>query len=112
MGLWQIFCIISLEGLLTVGEGESPTCLPASRSLFLILGCLVQPQYEGFSLVLLYLVLSYLTSSLEGLLLGEEEKDGKQIWLRRYVIGCEAGRSRRRRNCCLEVLYEQRIHFQ
>lgn len=48
--------------VLTAGMGVSLTLLPAYETLFLQLGYLVQPQYEGFRLVLLYLVLSFLTN--------------------------------------------------
>jgi hypothetical protein len=40
-----------------MGAGVSLTLLPALRTLFLLIGCLVQPQYERFHLVLLFLVL-------------------------------------------------------
>lgn len=48
-------------GVLTAGMGVSLTLLPAHEILFLLLGYLGQPQYEGFLLVLLCLVLSCLT---------------------------------------------------
>lgn len=46
-----------------MGARSPPTLalLPALESLSLLLSCLVQPVYEGFSLVLVYLVLSPLT---------------------------------------------------
>ena len=46
-------------GLLTVGAGVALILLLDLEILFL-LGCLVQPQYEGFYLVFFYLVLSCL----------------------------------------------------
>lgn len=68
MGLYQVFCkqvmtvsLAFLVGLLTVGAGVSLTLLPVLGTLFLLLDYLVHPQCEGFCLVLLYLVLSYLT---------------------------------------------------
>jgi hypothetical protein len=45
-------------GLQPVGPGVSLTLFPVPVTLFLVLGCLVQSQYEGFYLVLLYHVLS------------------------------------------------------
>lgn len=45
-------------GLPTVEADVSLTFSPVLETLFLLLGYLVQPQREGFSLVLLYLVLS------------------------------------------------------
>lgn len=46
--------------LTTIVAGLSLTHLSAFETLFLLLGCLVQPQSEGFCHVLLYLVLSCL----------------------------------------------------
>lgn len=46
---------------LTVEASESLTILPALYTHFLLLGCHVQPQYEGFCLILLHHVLSCLT---------------------------------------------------
>lgn len=40
-------------GLLKVGAGVTLTLLPAPEVLFILLGGLVQPQEEGFYLVLL-----------------------------------------------------------
>lgn len=48
-------------GVLTAGMGVSLTLLLVHETLFLLLGYLVQPRYEGFLLVLLHLVLSLLT---------------------------------------------------
>ena len=48
-------------------------------TLFLILVCLVQLQYEGFHLVFFYLVLSYL-AVLGHLLLSEEEAE-EVVWI-------------------------------
>lgn len=45
-------------GLLTVGMSVSLTLLPVLGALLLLLDCLVQPQCEGFCLVVLYLILS------------------------------------------------------
>lgn len=56
--LWLlVWCFLRL---LTVGAGVSLIFLPALGTLFLLLGCFVQPRYEGFCLVALYLVLSCL----------------------------------------------------
>lgn len=51
-----------LVEFLTTGVGVSLTLLPAPRTLFLLLGCFVQPQYESFCLVLLCVVLSCLAA--------------------------------------------------
>lgn len=40
-----------------MGTGVSLTFLPVLGTVFLLFDCLVQPCYEGFHLVLLYLVL-------------------------------------------------------
>lgn len=54
--------------------------LPAPKTLFLPLGCLVQPQYESFLFILLYLAFfSVCLSSFGGLLFSEGEKR-KWIW--------------------------------
>lgn len=45
-----------IMGLTKMGSGVSLTLLPAPGSLFLLLGCHVQPCYEGLFPVLLYLV--------------------------------------------------------
>jgi hypothetical protein len=47
-------------GLLTVEVDVSFTHWPALGTLFLLLGYLVQPWYEGFCLILLYFVLPHL----------------------------------------------------
>lgn len=39
-----------------MGTGVSLTLLPTLETLFILLDCFVQPHYEGFQLVLLYLV--------------------------------------------------------
>lgn len=57
----------------------SLTLFPALETLFLLLGCLGQPPFENFCLVLLYLVLSCLAMSLGGLLFSEEETEGGLI---------------------------------
>ena len=41
-------------GLLTVGVGVSLTLLPAFGTLFLLLGCFIQPYFEGRGLVPLH----------------------------------------------------------
>lgn len=62
MGQEQVLCIHVMAlfgifvGLLTAGEGVSPTLLLALWILFLLLVCFVQPLYEGLCLVLLCLV--------------------------------------------------------
>lgn len=79
-----------------------PALLPALESLFLLLGCLVKTH-----LVLAYLVLSVLLSSLGSLLFSEEE-----------ARGVDLGRDRRGRisggrgSCVWDVLHERRINFQ
>jgi hypothetical protein len=45
-------------GLLTVGVGVSLTLLPTLRILFLLLGCFLQCQYEGFSPLSYYILFS------------------------------------------------------
>lgn len=53
MGLHQVLCGCQLPGfvgLLTVGTVVSGTFLSSLETLFLLLGYLTQPQYEGFSL--------------------------------------------------------------
>lgn len=59
----------SLVGLLTVGTGVSGS-FTSSWGSFPLFVCLVQPLYEGFGLVLMFLSWSL---SLGGLLFSEEE---------------------------------------
>lgn len=54
------FCFFFLK-LLTMVAGVS-LLLPTIETPFLLLGCLVQPQYESFYLVLQYFVLSCLAA--------------------------------------------------
>lgn len=54
----------------------SLTLKPALGMLFLLLGCLIQPQYEDFCLFLLYLVLCLVVVSWRHALFWE----GKWIW--------------------------------
>ena len=56
-----------------MGAGISLILLSDLETLFLLLGCLVQPQQEGIHLVLLYLVFSFYLSSLGDLLFSKEE---------------------------------------
>lgn len=44
-------------GTINSGSGLSPTLFPVLLTVFFLLGCLVQPQYDDFYLVLLYLAL-------------------------------------------------------
>lgn len=77
--------------------------LPAPKTLFLPLGCLVQPQYEGFLFTLLYLAFfSVCLSSFGGLVFSEGEKEGEWIWGRGGFL-----ESRRRitGNCGQDILY-------
>ena len=65
MGLYQALCVLWLIawwfcGTSNSGSGLSPTLFPALETVFFLLGCLVQPQYDDFWLVLLYLALFYL----------------------------------------------------
>ena len=48
-----------LVELLTVGVGVSLTILPGLGTMFLLLGCFVQPQDEGFCLVLCLVLLGF-----------------------------------------------------
>ena len=45
-----------------MGKNISLTLLSAIGALFLLLGCLVQPQYEGFPIFLSYLLFSCLSA--------------------------------------------------
>lgn len=67
-------------GLLTVGAGVSLTALPALRTLFFLLGCLMQARYEVFFLVLFYFVFFILVlfgyQLLEAYPFPEEEQSG------------------------------------
>ena len=54
--------------------------LPAPGKLFLLLGCLVQPQSETFCLVLLILFCHVLLLCHGGLLFSEEEMEKGWIW--------------------------------
>lgn len=86
------------------GSSESLTLC-----LFLLLDCLVRPPYEGVHLVLLYLVLSCLAIVSYRLLFSEEETERQWIWVRRRQK--VARRSRWRRKCSWDILYERRIYF-
>lgn len=105
-----------------MGAGVSLILLPALGTLPPI-GCLVQPLYEDFCLVLLYLVWYCLVNFfLRTLFL--KEKEGKWIWKRRDVAfgeregGSGVGGARvaessgKSGNCYKDVLYERRIYLQ
>lgn len=72
------------EGVAPNSEsGVSLTLLPALRTLFLLLSCIVQPWYEGLCLVLLYLVMLCLvniTGKPVVFVLFWKEMKEKQIW--------------------------------
>lgn len=83
--------------LLTVRVGMSLTLLPALGVIFFLFSCLVQPEYEEFLFVLLYLVISYLVDVFwRGNRSGREGR--KETW-----------RSEDRKNCGWVVLHERRI---
>lgn len=92
----------------------NPSYVTWERTLFLLLSSMIQPRYEGFHLVLLYLVLSCWMSSLE-----EACSFLKRI--RRRNRGCEkrrwgwARRSVGIGTCVWYILYKSRgfsIHFE
>lgn len=64
-----------------MGVAISLTLLLALKTLFLLVGCVVQPGYEieGFCLVLFHPVWLL---SLAGLLFSERETEGEWIWKR------------------------------
>ena len=68
-----------------MGVGVFLTLLPTLETLFFLLVCLVQLRYEGFYLVLLYLVLSYLVALSWRPVFSKKEIKGKQIWGRGKV---------------------------
>lgn len=92
-----------------MAAGISLTLWLALRTLFLLLGSLICPQFEDLFLVLLYPPLSSLVVSWRTVLLKEKQRGvdltGEGKW-------AEAWRSRRRENCHQETLYEVRIYFQ
>jgi hypothetical protein len=59
-----------------VGVGIALTLLPALETLFLRLGCLAQPVYKGFCLVLLHLFLFCLAVVSRRPILSEEGTGG------------------------------------
>lgn len=78
------------------------TLLPALGNLFLLLGCLSQPQYEGFCFVLIYFVLSHLTVVSWKTVFSEE--NGRAVDMsesRDWGVG----KSRGIKNCGLDIFF-------
>lgn len=61
--------------------------LPDLETLFLLLGCIVQPAYEGFYLVLLYLLCLLWLQYLDGLFFFEEAIKGEGTQEKEEVEG-------------------------
>jgi hypothetical protein len=63
VALYHILCVyvmavsLVVGRTLTVGASVSQMLLPTLGTLFLLMDCLALPQYEGFCLIYLYLVL-------------------------------------------------------
>lgn len=81
------------------------TLLSALRTVFFLLGCLTQPQYEGFGLVLLYLILSCLLFASMWQVLYCRGNRGA-VDLRQREGGKDLGGWGGRENYGLDILYE------
>lgn len=92
------------------GSGCVSDSLSSLEVLFLPFGCLIQPQYESFHLILLDLILSCLMS-LKSLFISEEERGGMDLAEREGRMELEGGRGRKG-NCDWDILYERRIYIQ
>lgn len=98
---------ISLAFFSGTPNSRTPTLLPALGILFFLLGCLLQPCYEDFCLVLLYLVL-FRSAAIywsHPYSFSEEEMVGKWTSGRGEVV-VGSWRDRDGQNCDQDVLYE------
>ena len=96
-------------GFLTLGEDVSLTPFPALGTPSFLLGCLVQPQCEGFCLVFLYFFLLLCVAVIYWFLGGSFLKrkqmgSGSGVGVRSGWWG--AGRTGGRGNCGLDISYE------
>lgn len=97
-----LFSLVFLMGLPTVIMSVSLTLVPTLGTLFLLLVCCVQIQYDSFCIISLYFILSCLLSIRSLFFSNVRQKLGGPRGQRKWG---ETGRNREKGNCNQDILY-------